>query len=229
MFNIHGELLQGTLFFAEHGEPPAKTLHRLQEKAETRGTPRSDVADRLFMNDDGNNNKTSNIVDLTDEDAHYTLKGKFYYSRDAFDTLVGYLYRISPQTLRDQEDCTSLFKAYALAQHYEVYGLQNQIIDSLQQFYSKNIIPIGDILYVIDHWGDNVECFLMAYLIEQAAYEMAVDWNRYRSENEEVVALFSSGHKVILEQLFQASMKYAKPIPTADPARHKRDWRLQAC
>lgn len=105
--------------------------------------------------------------------------------------------------------------------------MQNKVIDALQKFYALNTIPITDVIYAVQHWGDSVDSFLMAYLVAQTGYEMASDWAKYRGENKELVALFQSGHKVILEELFRAAMDHTKPNPSADPAKHKRNWRLQ--
>lgn len=166
-------------------------------------------------------------INLTDPDADYELKDKFYYSRDAFNIFVRHLNDALPIAPKSQEECWSLFRAYALAQHYNVEELQNKVIDALQKFYALNTIPITDVIYAVQHWGDSVDSFLMAYLVAQTGYEMASDWAKYRGENKELVALFQSGHKVILEELFRAAMDHTKPNPSADPAKHKRNWRLQ--
>ena len=166
-------------------------------------------------------------IDLTDPDADYVLRGKFYYSRDAFNIFLRHLNDALPVTPKHQEDCWSLFKAYALAQHYNVELLQNHVIDALQKFYAQNTIPITDVVYAVQHWGDSVDCFLVGYLVAQTGFEMASDWAKYRGENKELVALFQSGNKVIIEELFRAAMDHSKPNPSADPAKHKRNWRLQ--
>lgn len=232
LFIVHKGSLEKTSFFDEHGKPKPKPPNQPTQPPGSVPTPNQNTADFLFPDDESQyttaqDDRSSETIDLTDEDADYILKGKFYYSRDAFTILIRHLNEALPRTPTNEDDCVSLFKAYALAQHYRADKLQNEIIDALQRFYSQTTIPISHLIYVVNHWGDSVDCFLVGYLVAQAAYEMATDWPRYRGENDEIRELFASGRKVILEQLFQAAMQYAKPSPTSDPARHKRDWRLQ--
>jgi len=229
MFKINEGLLQGTSFFAEHGRRAPRPVRQAPTTPATPTTPPNrsglffdNVSEHTVESDD-----EAVTVDLTDSDADYELKGKFYYSRDAFNIFVRHLNEAPPVTPKDQEGCWSLFKAYALAQHYSVELLQNQVIDALQKFYVQNTIPITDVIYAVQHWGDNVDCFLVSYLIAQAGYEIALDWARYRGDNHELVALFQSGNKGIIEELFRAAMDHTKPNPSADPAKHKRNWRLQ--
>ena len=233
MFKINEGLLQGTSFFAEHGKPRPRLAGPPPPQAPP--TPHQEPVtpnrSSLFFDDASeytiDSDDRAATVDLTDSDADYELKGKFYFSRDAFNIFVRHLNEALPVTPKNQDDCEALFKAYALAQHYNVELLQNQIIDALQKFYAQNTIPVTDVIYAVQHWGDSVDCFLVAYLVAQAGYEMASDWPKYRADNRETTSLFRSGHNTIIEELFRASMEHTKPLPSADPAKHKRNWRLQ--
>lgn len=232
LFIVNEGLLQPTTFFAQHGKPKPKTPSQPPQQPEPDPNAPRNAADIVFPDDEsqhaaGEDERSSDVVDLTDENADYILRDKFYYSRDAFAILIRHLNDALPPTPNNQDECISLFKAYALAQRYRAEQLQNEIIDALQRFYLQTTIPVSDLIYLINHWGDEVDCFLAGYLIAQAAYEMACDWPKYRGENSEIMELFGSGRKVILERLFQAAMQYGKPTPSSDPARHKRDWRLQ--
>lgn len=162
-------------------------------------------------------------VDLTNDDADYILRGRHCYTRDAFAIFVRSLNDAPLQKPRDQDDCRALFEAYALGQQYDTEILQNQVIDTLQSFYVGNTIPFSDIIYLVNYWGDEVECFLAAYLIAQAAYEMAIDYPRYRAENREIQELFSGRMRFVAEQLFSA---VAQSKTAKDPAKDKRAWRF---
>jgi len=229
MFKINEGLLQGTSFFAEHGRRPPRASVPVRQAPATPTTPPNQAG--LFFDDVSEHTVDSDdeavTIDLTDSDADYELKGKFYYSRDAFNIFVRHLNEAPPITPKNQEGCWSLFKAYALAQHYNVELLQNHVIDALQKYYIQNTVPITDVIFAVQHWGDNVDCFLVSYLVAQAGYEIASDWASYRGDNVELVALFQSGNKGIIEELFRAAMDHTKPNPSADPAKYKRNWRLQ--
>lgn len=154
----------------------------------------------------------------------YVLRGHYCYTREAFAIFVRSLNEAPLLKPKDQLGCRALFQAYALGQQYDSETLQNQVIDSLQCFYIENAIPITDISYLIERWGDEVECFLAGYLIAQAGYEMGSDWPTYRCDNHEMGELFASGKKVIIEHLFAAVAQNGKT--SRDPAKDKRAWRF---
>lgn len=234
LFKINEGFLQGTSFFAEHGPPKAHrekpTAHTLPIRAvPEHGNEQGVHAEELLFNDNETIDSDADdivTVDLTDDDADYVLRGKFYYTRDAFAILIGHLHEALPKAPKDHDGCNALFRAYALAQYYQVDLLQNHIIDALQKYYSYTTIPISDVVYLINHWGDNVNYLLAGYVVAQTGFEWAQNWAEYRKENPNIVDLLASPHKTIIEALIQASMQYTKVTPTADPAKHKRDWRL---
>lgn len=224
IFNVNEGLLQSTSFFQKERRLPQKSSKPLAENMGRASvdSEASDLSERTIHPDE-----SVNTIDLTIDDADFVLKGRFYYTRDAFAIFVRSLNDAAPFKPQNGDDRRSLFKAYALAQQYDAEVLQNQVISALQSFYAENTIPVSDVLYLIQHWGDTVECFLAGYLVAQAAYEMASDWPKYRADNEDVVQLFGGGTKIITEQLFQAAMQYANPAEKQDPAKQKRAWRFE--
>lgn len=217
-------LLQSTSFFQKERRLPKESSRPFAENTGRASvdSEASDASERTVNLEDD-----VNIIDLTINDADFVLKGKFFYTRDAFAIFVRSLNDAAPLKPKNGEDCRALFKAYAIAQQYDAEDLQNQVIGALQSFYSENTIPISDILYLIRHWGDTIDCFLAGYLVAQAAYEMASDWPNYRADNVDVVQLFGGRTKVITEQLFQAAMQYANSTEKQDPAKQKRAWRFE--
>lgn len=240
-FNVNEGLLQSTSFFAKHGSPARKSKTVVKPKREITPhreiTPKREVseesqADRqqsagLFRSGEREHTATaeeSMTIDLTmDDDADYVLKGFHFYTREAFAIFVRSLNDAPLVKPKDQQDCRALFQAYALAQQYDTESLQNQVIDTLQSYYVANAIPITDVMYIVEHWGEEIDCFLAAYLVAQAGFEMSQDWTNYRKDNCEIVDLFASGKNAILEQLFSAAVQSRK-----DPAKEKRAWRFSS-
>lgn len=235
-FTLHTALLERTAFFEVHGqpEPKPKQSHNDITPAPHTSSAQDTVgkaAEFLFPSreqieeSEAEVPKTNPVIDLV-EDADYTLADEFYYSRDSFNIFYRHLNDAAPSTPTDSDGCESLYKAYALARLYKVRDLQNEIIGALQAFFSQNTIPITDLIYIVNRFP--MACTLYQYILAQVAYEMACDWGKFRQDNRQVVQLFSSGKEgaAVIESLFEAAMGYAKPLDSADPAKHKRSWRL---
>lgn len=233
MFNVNEGLLQPTSFFAKHGRYCRQSSSSTSKAArQLKADPSDELnGEGMFVSDKrsptvepGNDNTAP--IDLTAQDADFVLKGEFYFTREAFKRFVRSLNDAPPIKPKTEDDCKSYLQAYALAQHYDFEPLQNQVIDALQSFYGTYMIPITDIMYLIEHWGDKIDCFLASYLVAQAAFEMASNWEMYRANNQSIEELFASGKKVILEQLFQNAMLYMKSNAKGDPSKDRRSWRF---
>lgn len=179
------------------------------------------------MNDDGDNdgnNDDGELIDLTDNDSDYELKGRFFYCRKAFELFIRHLHNAELMVPSDQLGCQSLFQAYALAETYDLNSLQDAIIRKLQVYYREYTIPITDLIYVINNWPANMKNNLLSYLMAQVGFEMATGRVGYLSTNKEVEKLFSSNNPSIIEHLFQAVLQHAKPEKSADPSKATRRW-----
>lgn len=220
-------MLERTKFFEIHGPPKHKEPPREAVASTPAGQESQGKAAEFLFSDRGGTEETvpdePMIIDLV-ENADYILQEKFYYSRDAFNIFYRHLNDAPPATPKNSEDCEALFKAYALALCYAVTKLQNEIIGALQTFYSQNTIPMTNLIFVINRF--ETDCPLYQYLMAQAAFEMSCDWRKFREENKEVMRVFGSGESEAVESLFEAVMVYTKPLDSADPAKHKRSWRL---
>lgn len=226
MFPINEGFLQRTTFYAKHGPPKRHNpKQKLLVRAE-RPSIQHDTSDSVFNKDRSQTIEDENItIDLTDTDADYHLKGKFFYCREAFTLLLQHLHNAELELPKAQDGCKALFKAYALAIYYDIEPLQNDVIKTLQKYYTTNMIPITDLIYVIDHWGDNVDTNLANYIVAQVGFEMAQDWTRFRAENDEITDFLGGGNRVVIEEVFRAAMQHAKPQTSNDPAKDKRNWR----
>lgn len=229
VFHVNEGFLQRTTFYAKHGPPRRHDLERpTRPTTQDRYTETRTEDPALFFSEGRSqtiDDEENGPIDLTDTDADYELTGKFYYCRDAFAIFIRHLHNAEPETPKDQVECRALFKAYALATYYDLEDLQNDIIKTLQRYYMSHMVPITDLMYVIDHWGDNVNTNLAAYLVAQTGFEMAQDWIRYRAENDETGIFLTSKNGVVIEEVFRAAMQHAKPQSSNDPAKNKRDWR----
>lgn len=228
VFHINIGLLHKSTFLAQHGLPKARPSTAPPDVIAERepSTPPSETS--IFVDDASQftvGSDDERAIDLTHDDADYELKGQFYYTRDAFEIFLRHLHDALPVVPTNQNQCRSLLRAYALAARYEVCELQNHIIDVLQKYYLQYSIPITDLIFVIESWTSNAETRLVSYLIEQAAYEMASNWEKYQKDNGELEVLFAGDHKRIVKCLFQAAMQHAKPNSSADPAKDKRNYR----
>jgi len=226
-FYINEALLQSTTFYAKHGLPKRHDIERPQSVVPAQQLSiQHDGSDLLFEKDRSQTVENDGVlIDLTDSDADYKLKGKFFYCRKAFALFVDHLYNAEIATPKESDGCRALFKAYALATCYNIEALQNDIIKILQKYYTINMISITDLMYVIDHWGDKVNTNLASYLVAQVGFEMAQDWTRFRTENDELTDFLGSANRVVIEEVFRAAMQHAKPQSSNDPAKNKRNWR----
>ena len=141
-FSIHTGLLQRTSFFAKEGQPKDKPDPKADRETPTsvHNSARDTTAEPSFFLPEREQTVNSEqdappIIDLVDANADFVLKGKFYFSRDAFNVFSMYLNDALPINPATSGDCEALFKTYALATRYDAGELQDQIIDSLQAYY----------------------------------------------------------------------------------------------
>lgn len=222
VFFVHEGLLRPTTFFAKHG-------HSRREHPDVAQERDQDDEHTMFVNEGQNEalRATNNSIDLTNPDADYELKDKFFYRRDAFDVFVSHLSGATLKTPQSQEECTTLFRTFALGQEYGVSDLQNNVIEALQKYYLGHTIPITDLIWVVDRFGDDPTVKLVSYLIAQSGYDMGCKWQRYENENPELDLLLASGKKRVLKKLFEACAIHAVPAKNGDPARSKNNWRTR--
>lgn len=227
-FQPYTGLLERTKFFDVHGPPKVKEpVRETAQAASAQEKEQSNAADFLFSDREMTEETEvpePTVIDLRDEDADYVLQNKFCYTRDAFNIFYRHLNDAPVATPKDSDECEDLFKAYALAQCYDVPKLQNEIIGALQTFYTQNAVPVSHLIFAVNRFKP--DCMLYQYLVTQVAYEMACDWDKFRKENKNVMKVFESKDTKVIERLFEAVMNYTKPLDSADPAKHRKSWRV---
>lgn len=184
-FNIHEALLQvKTAFFEVHGEPNGETSEPPNKEAQretmfkTESSP-STEADMSEPTIGISTPRTSSASgDSTSQDlnepkfitADYHLDTHFV---KAFSIFVNWLYNAPPQQPKTASQCKILIQAYLLALQYRAIGLQNLLLDCIRRYHIEHQINFDlFFIYLLNRSGDDVNCNLIKYFVDQIAYEI---------------------------------------------------------
>lgn len=190
LFNIHEALLQlKTAFFEIHPEPNSETSAAQNKRPEpeleptfkresspsididmsespaTIPTPTSSTAPESTISPTAQASHPETIV------ADYHLPTNF---TRAFSIFVDWLYNTPPTPPRTPSQAKILIQAYLLALTYQARGLQNLLLDCLRRYHSEHQVNFDlFFIYLLNRHGDDVDCKLVKYFVDQIAYEIA--------------------------------------------------------
>ena len=186
-FNIHEALLQAkTSFFDVHPEPNGDTID-VQAKAsepditfKNESSPSDEMEPSTgVVTPNGSCDAHEPRAASTSEDpdgpkvikADYHLDTRFV---KAFAIFVEWLYNVPPQLPKTPSQCKVLIQAYLLALKYRATGLQNLLLDCVRHYHVENRVNFDlFFIYLLNRHGDDVECKLIKYFVDQIAFEIA--------------------------------------------------------
>jgi hypothetical protein len=189
-FNIHEALLQlKTSFFDVHPEPNGgNNLAQGKEaeletafKSESSPSTDTDMSDPTVgvhtpsmssaTVDSANATTSPDSNEPTVITADYHLDTHFV---KAFAIFVEWLYNTPPKDPKTPTQCKTLIQTYLLALKYRAQGLQNLLLDCIRRFHIENQVNFDMLfVYLLNRHGDDVECKLIKYFVDQIAYEIA--------------------------------------------------------
>ena len=189
-FNIHEALLQlKTSFFEVHPEPNGETTTASNKEPEletafkTESSPSTDtdisdptIGPRTPSMSSADFDSTGPTISPDQNEAKaiaadYHLDTHFV---KAFAIFVDWLYNTPPKDPKTPNQCKTLIQAYLLALKYRAQGLQNLLLDCVRRFHIEHGVNFDMLfIYLLNRHGDDVECKLIRYFVDQIAYEIA--------------------------------------------------------
>lgn len=185
VMNIHEALLQTkTSFFTVHPVPNGTVITSpapngetpIKEEADNGAnvTPENSPAKAKAADD---TTKAAESVEGTDGPETGEIKSAYDLPTarvDAFQVFVKWLYNTKPDTPESPNGCKNLIQAYLLALKYSAFPLQDLIVDCIRRYLSATNLDFDSLfIYLLNRHGDDPECKLMRYLIDQTAYDIA--------------------------------------------------------
>lgn len=96
-----------------------------------------------------------------------------HYDR-AFAIFVDWLYNTPPNDPATSSQCKILIQAYLIALKYSAVELQNLLIECIRRYHSSKQVDFDMLfIYLLNRYGDDPDCKLIGYLVDQIAYEIA--------------------------------------------------------
>lgn len=189
-FNIHEALLQlKTSFFEVHPEPNGEptTAPSKEPEQETAFKSESSPSTDAEMSESTHEPRTPSMssagIDSTGPTASPDKNEQAFVAVDyhldthfvkAFGILVDWLYNTPPKDPKTPNQCKTLIQAYLLALKYRGQGLQNLLLDCIRRFHIEHGVNFDMLfIYLLNRHGDDVECKLIRYFVDQIAYEIA--------------------------------------------------------
>lgn len=188
-FNIHEALLQvKTSFFDVHPTPNGETATICAAEPEPDQLLKRDVspATERETSEPSTSDWTSGVagpVPNPPEIAESALgrqQAQFVpdYHLDihfdaAFSVFVEWLYNTPPKDPRTPGQCKTLVQAYIIALRYEAESLQDLLIECIRRFHIEHQVKFDIFIYLLNRHGDDVNCKLIQYFVDQIAYEIA--------------------------------------------------------
>lgn len=182
LFNIHEALLQQkTLFFKIHTEPNGEITDAQNKDPEpeplfkSESSPTTDDADIPVPTILTPTTPTTTTPPDQNEPeivkADYHLETHFV---QAFAIFVEWLYNVPPKDPKSPSQCKTLIQAYLLALTYHATGLQNLLLDCIRRYHVAHQVNFDlSFIYLLNRHGDDLNCKLIQYFIDQIAYEIA--------------------------------------------------------
>ena len=91
-----------------------------------------------------------------------------------FAIFVHWLYNAPPSQPKTPSQCKTLIQAYLLALKYRAIGLQNLLLDCIRRFHVDRQVNFDLLfIYLLNRHGDDVDCKLIRYFVDQIANEIA--------------------------------------------------------
>ncbi|KAF7504430.1 hypothetical protein GJ744_002234 [Endocarpon pusillum] len=185
-FNIHEALLQAkTKFFDIHTQPnggtcevPSKELELERTfKSESSPSTDNDASEPAIVGiatpglTATSDSTAANQNDAMIIKADYHLDTHFV---KAFAIFVDWLYNVPPTQPKNPSQCKTLIQAYLLALQYQAFGLQNLLLDCIRCYHIEHQVNFDFFfIYLLNRHGDDVDCKLITYFVDQIAYEIA--------------------------------------------------------
>lgn len=70
--------------------------------------------------------------------------------------------------------CKTLIQAYLLALQYQALGFQNLLLDCIRRYHLEHQVNFDlFFIYLLNRHGDDVNCKLIKYFVDQIVYEIA--------------------------------------------------------
>jgi len=178
-FNIHEALLQlKTSFFKVHPEPNGETTNAQSNerdpaplfKSESSPSTDADMSEPAIpLPETPATTPEQNEAEVIKSDYH--LDTHFV---KAFAIFVEWLYNTPPEDPRNPSQCKTLIQAYLLALKYRATGLQNLLLDCIRRYHRAHAVNFDlFFIYLLNRHGDDPECKLVRYFVDQIAYEIA--------------------------------------------------------
>ena len=159
----------------------------------------------------------------------YNLRGPIFEPA-AFEVVVDYLYNQRPTTPLHRDRFRVLRKAYILALHYHIEGLQDELVDCLRKFHSRYTMHFEDLLWLAKRLGGSeawvCKVPMIQYFLEQCAYEIWKDgYDAFASSNGGFETYLTNGDHLLRKELFKALARVASAQTPMDPATGPHYWR----
>lgn len=188
-FNIHEALLQlKTSFFEIHTEPNGGTSDAQSKESEpdkvfksesspSTDTDTSEPTTGIPTPMSSAAGDTTNAPALQHQNGQTPVLADYHLDTHfvkAFAIFVHWLYNVPPETPKAASQCKTLIQAYLLALKYRAVGLQNLLLDCIRHYHSEHQVNFDlFFIYLLNRHGDDPDCKLIKYFVDQIAYEIA--------------------------------------------------------
>ena len=239
-FHIHTAFLERTAFFQVHDGPdipesrapsPERPLNAIQSPAPSDTTLTSDETE-IQKADTGDATDTETTAPVPVPTSIYHLRGPIFEPA-AFEIVVDYLYNQPPTTPLDRDRFRVMSKAYILALHYHIEGLQDELVDCLRKFHSSYTMHSEDLLWMTKRLGGHeagvCKVPMVRYLLEQCAYEIWKDgYDAFEGSNAGFETFLTKGDHLLRKDLFKALARMTAARNPMDPATGPNYWKARA-
>ncbi|OAG44749.1 hypothetical protein AYO21_01239 [Fonsecaea monophora] len=255
LFHVHYAFLEKTDFFKVHGDPtfptgttptPTRTPTRASTRAgrsldspvrsEHTVTPdRGNIKEELDSENDtyGNDSENNGASPAGASDAvtapAYRLQG-LIYEPEAFEVVVNYLYNEPPDIPTTGSECIILMKAYILALHYRMPGLQDDVVDCFRKYHAEYDVKFAHLFWISGRVGEGdamCKVPLIQYLVDQIAFEIFQrGYDNFVQNNTDFEVFLTKGDRPLRKELFKAMSKVAEEKDPLDPALGTHRWRV---
>ena len=250
-FQIYENVLrQETSFFEIHGEPKrAATRHDSviasdDDNVTVKPEDSESVTDGGITTSAGATDQPRTTLDheytatplpdekLATDQYHYHIMEK-HHIPESWHMFQCWLMKRPVAVPKDKKSCRLVLQVYMLAIRYNVFALQNEVIDCLRQYHAESPVSIEDLIWVTNNTKRLARCPLRMYLTEQVAYEMAFEGiDGYMAVNENTWNHFlvnqEPRQQEIRTELFKILGRHAHAAKTKleDPAKGMRNWHV---
>ncbi|EXJ76197.1 uncharacterized protein A1O5_00705 [Cladophialophora psammophila CBS 110553] len=249
-FYVHYAFLNKTDFFHVHGHPPmpagatptptptptptrpGRALNSPAPSENTVTPERDDIKMEQDIEDEGVGNSEDSPLVSGDGAAMpvYRLQG-LLYEPAAFEVIINYLYNERPTTPLHRAQVRTLQKAYILALHYRMPGLQDDLVDCFRHFHASYTVRFADLYWISGRIGEGEAVCgvpLVQYLVDQIAFEIYQGgYDTFAHDNMDFEIFLTNGDRPLRKELFKAIAKVAQEKNPIDPALGLNRWKVE--